>query len=158
MLKTLSDWWNQEDGNTQEPELKLAITKLMVGMMHMDGETEEEHAEIVKQLGEKFDLNADESAELIEQAKDNSRDDLRFSKIVKQIEAAYPLEERTKILSKLWSIAIADGDIDFLEEQYVNRLSGLLGVPADALNALKLEQEKKFPNLNQSNRYRDPMA
>jgi len=160
MLKTLQGWWRREEGNEQKPELTLAITKLMVGMMSMDGKIDdEEHNEIVKVLGEHFNLSAEECEVLIEQAKDNERADLRIDKVVGQIVEHYNVDERAAILAKLWRVAMADGDIAFLEEQYINRISGLIGVPACSLTELKEKQEKLFPDLNQSNRYQqDPVA
>jgi len=157
MIKTLKNWWNQEELSSEEPELKLAVTKLMVGMMAMDGNVDEvEYGEVVRLLNENYDLSIEESKALVENAMDNERDDLHFSKVVAQIEKSFSVEERAKILKKVWSIALADGDVDFMEEQYINRLSGLIGVPAVMLNELKSEQERLYPNLNQSQRYQDP--
>jgi len=154
MLKTLQGWWRREEGHQQLPELTLAITKLMVGMMSMDGKIDaEEHAEIVKVLGEHFKLSAEESDKLIEQAQDAERTDLRIENVVKQIVDNYKVDERAAILAKLWRVAMADGDIAFLEEQYINRISSLIGVPACSLAELKEKQERLYPDLNQSNRY-----
>lgn len=154
MLKTLQGWWRREEGHQQLPELTLAITKLMVGMMSMDGKIDaEEHAEIVKVLGEHFNLSAEESDKLIEQAQDSERADLRIEHVVKQIVDNYNVDERAAILAKLWRVAMADGDIAFLEEQYINRISALIGVPTCSLSELKEKQERLYPDLNQSNRY-----
>ena len=156
MLKTLKGWWRREEGSQQLPELTLAITKLMVGMMSMDGKLdEEEHAEIVKQLAEQFNLSAEESDALIEQAQDSERADLRIDLVVKQIVDHYNVAERAAILAKLWRVAMADGDIAFLEEQYINRISALIGVQACDLAELKEKEEKLFPDLNQSERYKN---
>lgn len=157
MLKTIQGWWRREEGNRQKPELTLAITKLMVGMMSMDGNIDdEEHAEIIKQLGTQFDLSVEESTNLIEQAKDTGRSDLRIDKVVEQIIDHYNVDERSAMLAKLWRVAMADGDIAFLEEQYINRISGLIGVPPDALSELKEREERLYPSLNQSDRYQHP--
>ncbi|WP_241697649.1 TerB family tellurite resistance protein [Mariprofundus sp. NF] len=154
MLKTLQGWWRREEGHQQLPDLTLAITKLMVGMMTMDGKIDaEEHAEIVKLLSDHFNISAEESSELIEQAQDTERADLRIENVVKQIVDTYNVDERAAILAKLWRVAMADGDVAFLEEQYINRISGLIGVPACSLTELKEKEEKLFPDLDQSNRY-----
>jgi len=153
MLSSISKWWHQEERCEKEPELELAITKLMVGMMAMDGKPDaDEYAEVSRHLSHRFSLSAVEVAALIEEVKNNDRTDLRFDKIVKQIEAEYSVDERALILEQIWSVATADGDIDFLEEQYINRLSGLIGVPTHTLNQLKEKHETLLPNLNQSNR------
>ena len=154
MLKTIRDWWHEEEVCTKEPELTLAITKLMVGMMHMDGQTEEEHNEIVTMLQKNFSLSEEEANDHIDQAMDEGRTDLAFPKIVAQIEKNYTVEERAEILRQLWRIAMADNDIDFLEEQYVNRLASLINVPSETLTEMKEQEQKSFPNINQNKRYR----
>ncbi|WP_236075218.1 TerB family tellurite resistance protein [Mariprofundus sp. EBB-1] len=157
MLKTIQGWWRREEGAQQRPELTLAITKLMVGMMSMDGKIDDdEQAEIVKLLGEQFELTTEESSKLIEQARDTSRADLRIDLVVDQIIDQYNVEERTAMLAKLWRVAMADGNVAFLEEQYINRISGLIGVPSDALAELKARQEDNFPELDQSGRFQHP--
>lgn len=157
MLKTLQGWWRREEGCEQKPELTLAITKLMVGMMSMDGKIdEEERGEIVLLLADQFSLTAEESLNLIEQAQDADRTDLRIDKVVAQVVEHYNVDERAAMLAKLWRVAMADGDINFMEEQYINRISGLIGVPADALVELKEKQEKLFPDLDQSERHQHP--
>ncbi|MDX8390460.1 MAG: TerB family tellurite resistance protein [Mariprofundaceae bacterium] len=157
MLKTIQGWWRREEGAQQKPELTLAITKLMVGMMSMDGKLDDdEHAEIVNMLGEQFNIAAEESTNLIEQAKDTSRSDLSMNKVVEQIVKYYEVDERVAILAKLWRVAMADGNIAFLEEQYINRISVLIGVSSDALTELKEKQGKAFPDLDQSDRFHHP--
>ncbi|MDQ7003223.1 MAG: TerB family tellurite resistance protein [Ghiorsea sp.] len=157
MIKTLKNWWHQEEIDSGEPELKLAVTKLMVGMMAMDGNVDGvEYSEVIRLLNENYNLSIEESKLLVEEAMDNERNDLHFSKVVAQIEKSFSIEERAQILRKVWLIALADGDVDFMEEQYINRLSGLIGVPPAMLSELKAEQERRYPNLNHSQRYQDP--
>lgn len=156
MIKTLKNWWNQEEAGSEEPELKLAVTKLMVGMMAMDGNVDGvEYSEVVRLLTENYNLSSEASKQLVEDAMDNERDDLQFSKVVAQIESSFSVEERAQILKKVWSIALADGDVNFMEE-HINRLSGLIGVPPAMLSELKDEQERRYPNLNNGQRYQDP--
>jgi len=160
MLKTLKGWWRREEGCEQKPELTLAITKLMVGMMSMDGKIDdEERSEIIKQLAEQFGISDEEASSLIEQAQDSERTDLRIDKVVAQVVEHYNVDERAAMLAKLWRVAMADGDLDFLEEQYINRISALIGVPASALAELKEKQAKLYPDLDQSNRFQqDPVV
>ena len=154
MLASIREWWHQEENCNQQPGLDLAVTKLMVGMMAMDGVMgDEQQAEIMQLLQVRFSLTEVECAELMEQAMDSSRTDLKISKIVKQIERQYSEADRVKILEQLWSIALADGNVDFLEEQYINRLSALIGVSASTLSDLKERLEKNKASLTEHNRH-----
>jgi len=157
MLTTLKNWWHQEEICTQHPALELAVTKLMVGMMSMDGGIDQdEQQEVLHLLHVRFGLSGEEAEDLIIQAMDTSRADLTFAKVVKQIETNYSLEERISILSHVWSVALADGEVDFVEERYINRLSSLIGVPSNMLQHLKVEQEKNMVHLNESERFQNP--
>jgi len=157
MLTTLTNWWHQEDVCTKTPDLELAVTKLMVGMMSMDGRIDEdEHAEITHLLHVRFGFSKEESEKLVHQAMDASRADLTFAKVVKHIESNYSMQERETILSHVWSVALADGEVDFVEERYIDRLSALLGVSSETLKLIKHEQEKHLPQLKQSQRFQNP--
>jgi len=157
MLTTLKSWWHQEEICTNAPDLELAVTKLLVGMMSMDGGIDQdEQQEVLHLLHVRFGLSGEEAEDLIIQALDTSRADLTFAKVVKQIETNYSLEERISILSHVWSVALADGEVDFVEERYINRLSSLIGVPSNMLQHLKVEQEKNMVHLNESERFQNP--
>ncbi len=149
MLKTIQGWWRREEGCQQAPDLMLAVTRLMVVMMGIDGKLDQqEYQEISDLISEQFDLSSEKSMELIAQAMDTGRRDLEVQYVVKSIRENYTVAERAAVLAKLWRVAIADGDIDFLEEQYMNRVSLLIGVPSEDLAELKEKEEKQFPELN----------
>jgi|GEM_PF-3515631 len=151
MLTMLKKWWYQEEPCTEKPALELAMTKLMVGMMTMDGVLHEsQNGEIVRYLHGRFELSEEESKELIEQTLSEDTRAGNFSKIITFIEKNYSVEERIAMLAQLWNVAIVDGEIDFVEEQYINRLSALMGVSTENLNELKLEQEKNYTNLHRT--------
>ena len=125
MLNTLKHWWHEDQqSGPRQPKLSLYITKLMVGMMSMDGKLDQrEQDEIVKLLGEHYGQSRQESIALIEKATDS---DLKIGDIVRRITSEFDVRQRTEILSQIWQVALADGEVDFLEEQYINRLSSLL--------------------------------
>jgi uncharacterized tellurite resistance protein B-like protein len=91
MLNTLKQWWNENERSAErQPELLLCITKLMVGMMGMDGKFDDcEREEIVRLLGDHFGQSRQQSLALIEQG---DAADLRFNEVVHQITSAYSVE------------------------------------------------------------------
>ena len=52
-------------------------------------------------------------------------DTVRFTRALK---AAVPLEDRTQLLTALWSVALADGHRDADEDQMLRLLANLLGL------------------------------
>ncbi len=157
MLNTLKQWWHaDQQSGPQQPKLSLYITKLMVGMMSMDGKLDQrERDEIVKLLGEHYDQSPQESLALIEKATDS---DLKISDIVRRITSEFDVAQRTEILSQIWQVALADGEVDFLEEQYINRLSSLIKVPVEALAGAKQLSESTVPELEQAARFQPHSA
>jgi len=154
MFKTIQGWWRREEGCRQMPDITLAVTRLMVGMMSIDGNVDDdERQEIVAMIREQFGISADEGAQLIEQALDSECSELGIDLVVKKITTSFSIEDRAAVLAKLWRVAIADGNIDFLEEQYINRMAALIGVPTTSLAELKAKEEKLFPDLNHCNRH-----
>jgi len=154
MFKTIQGWWRREEGCQQKPELTLAVTRLMVGMMSIDGKIDdEERQKIAKLVSGQFDLPHDESDELVGQAMDNERDDLRIDLVVRTIKDSFSIEDRAAILAKLWRVALADGNIAFLEEQYINRIASLIGVATSDLAELKEREEQLFPEISRADQY-----
>ena len=154
MFKTIQGWWRREEGCQQKPELTLAVTRLMVGMMSIDGKIDdEERQKIAELVSEQFDLPQKESDELVGQAMDNERDDLRIHLVVETIKDSFSIDDRAAILAKLWRVALADGNIAFLEEQYINRIASLIGVPTSDLAELKEREEQLFPGISRADQY-----
>lgn len=106
--------------------------------MNIDGRIDNaERREILYQLAVHYDLDTAECEALIDECISGDARHLRFDRIVRQVCEHLDVRQRTEIVRQLWSVALADADIHFLEEQYINRLSSLLGVPAEALNEAK---------------------
>jgi len=157
MLTVLKGWWNQKEACVLNPDLELSVTKLLVGMMTLDGcISSEEEQEIIHLLNVRFGLSSDKAQGLVNQVMDETREDLTFAKVVKHIEENYSLQDRVSILSHVWRVALADGEVDFVEERYINRLSGLIGVPTEELKQLKEKQEKNISHLDCSKRFINP--
>jgi len=154
MFKTIQGWWRREEGCQQKPELTLAVTRLMVGMMSIDGTIDDnERQKLAELVSERFNLPQADCTELVGQAMDDERSDLRIDLVVQQIVDSFSTDDRAAILAKLWRVALADGNIAFLEEQYINRIAALIGVSTSDLAELKTREEKLFPDINRTEQY-----
>ena len=154
MFKTIQGWWLREEGCRQKPELTVAVTRLMVGMMSIDGKIDDaERQKITTLVGEQFNLSEADCSDVVGQAMDDKRSDLQMDLVVQKIVDSFSLNDRSAILAKLWRVALADGNIAFLEEQYINRIAGLIGVSTSDLAELKAREEQLFPDINRSGQY-----
>jgi len=132
MLQKLKSLWKEadkKDASRREHELSLAVTAVMVEIMHIDGKLEEaELATIMQAVEKRFGLSASAVAKLIEEAKKKTADAHDLHQFTSQIIKAYNTEERIGIIKELWQVAMADGHIDPHEEHLIRRTAELIGV------------------------------
>lgn len=125
MFKTVS----QEAPVDKKHDLSLAVSALMIEIMHIDGEmADAEHEEINKALQKRFSLSDQETQSLIKKAQDASEQATDFHQFSSQIKDNYSTEERIDVLKDLWRVAMADGHIDSHEEHLIRRVANLIGV------------------------------
>ncbi len=132
MLQKLKNMWNKSDtanATNKEHDISLAITAVMVEIMHIDGKLDEaEHNEIITAVEKRFGLSTQEVHELVEQAKKEVGNANDMHQFTSQIIKHYTTEERIDFLKELWQIAMADGHVDPYEEQLIRRTAELIGV------------------------------
>ena len=118
--------------------LRLAMAALMIEMMRMD---KDEHADEWRVIGEvlqsRFNLEADETSELISLAEQEANDPSDYYQFTSLINKGYSMQEKEEIIEHLWQVAYADGKLDDHEEYLVRRIAGLLGVDNQAFIAAK---------------------
>lgn len=102
----------------------------------------EEVERIEKILMARHGLGPFEAARLRSEAEEletQAPDTIRFTRALK---AAVPLEDRTALLTALWSVALADGLRDAGEDQMMRLLANLLGL-TDVDSGLARQQATK---------------
>ena len=106
---------------------QLAVASLMVTTAMHDGEFDEvEKDEILKLLGNFYNLNNDKLNKLFEasyELVDNANDIHQFTS---KINSFLTDEEKIMIIEMIWKIVIADGRIDDYENALIRKISGLL--------------------------------
>ncbi len=126
-----------------EPDARLALAALLVRMAKTDGLYSAEEVErIEKILMARHGLGPFEAARLRTEAEEletQAPDTIRFTRALK---AAVPLEDRTALLTALWSVALADGLRDAGEDQMMRLLANLLGL-TDVDSGLARQQATK---------------
>lgn len=111
-------------------QLKLATAALLLEMMHQDHNVNEKEKRAVREaLRENFNLNDDETQELIKLAKQEASEATDYFQFTSLIAKEYPQEDKIKVVEYLWKIAYADTYLDPLEEHMIRRIADLLYVP-----------------------------
>jgi uncharacterized tellurite resistance protein B-like protein len=132
MINKLKQIWKKAAESPQEirqHNVSLAVTALMVEVMRMDDKLEDaEHSAIMLAIQQRFELGEDEIHALIEQARKEVDQALDMHQFTSTVVKGFPTEERVKILTELWTVALADGYVDPYEEQLIRRIADLLGI------------------------------
>jgi uncharacterized tellurite resistance protein B-like protein len=147
MLQKIRDMWNKsskDESADKGHDISLAVTAVMIEIMHIDGKLEEaEHNEIIVAVEKRFGLSTAEVHELVEKAKTAKANATDMHRFTSQIIKHYSTEERIDFLKDLWQIAMADGHVDPYEEQLIRRTAELVGVYHREFIQAKIAARKK---------------
>ena len=107
--------------------LQLATAALFLEMVRMDDELKPaEMAVVAHAVQEKFQLGADEGAELVRLAEDEAQQSTDYYQFTSLINRGFTPEQKIRVIEYLWQIAFADGVLDKHEEHMVRKVADLL--------------------------------
>ena len=143
-LKTLWDGTTDKKSSNRKHDISLAVTAVMVEIMHIDGKLDEaEQGVIIRTIEKRFALPKEEVEALVEEAKRKTASASDLHQFTSQIIKHYGTDERIEIIKELWQVAMADGHIDPHEEQLIRRTSELIGVYHKEFIKAKIEARKQ---------------
>ena len=131
MLDKIKSMISGSQANEAKPprSLELAASALLVEAAVMDGTFDEgEFKVITSLLCERFSLNTDEAAELINDAKKVVEGSIEIYGFARTIKDSMDHAERVEIIEMLWRVVLADGTVDDYESNLIRRVSGLIYV------------------------------
>lgn len=109
---------------------RLATAALMFEMSRADFDTSpEERAHVEELVRTTFDLDAEETAGLLELAEQEAADATSLFQFTSLINQHFEPEEKVEIIELLWRVAYADGRLDKYEEHLVRNVAELIHVP-----------------------------
>ena len=111
-------------------DARLALAALLVRLARADGDyADVEISRIDRALATRYGLSPFEAAAVRAEAEGleaEAPDTVRFTRAIKE---AVPHEERLAVLEAMWSVVLADGTRDALEDSYMREIANLLGIP-----------------------------
>lgn len=117
---------------------QIAVAVLLLEAMYVDHRVEErQHAAIRRLLRQHFGLPEEMVAELVALA------DRRFAEVLddwefaEAVRSGFNAAERQEVLTMLWEVAYADGDLVGLEDNFVSRIAEQLEIDAEAADAAR---------------------
>lgn len=111
-------------------DLKTAVAALLVEAAGMDEtfDTTERHV-IESLLAKRFELSQDAVTALVADAESRVADTDQYHPFADRISKELSIDERAGIIEMMWTVALADGELDPYEDALLRQVAGLLHVP-----------------------------
>jgi uncharacterized tellurite resistance protein B-like protein len=146
MLKTLKDLFDAfksagaaPPAPQREHALQLATAVLLVEVMRSEsGIGAEERRVATAALKDRFSLEDDELARLLELAEQTAQEAYDYHRFTSRINEAFDAEDKVRIVEEMWRVAYADGHLGAHEQHVISRIADLLHVPHQSYIAAKI--------------------
>ena len=126
----------------REAALRMATAVLMIDVARADHSFDDaEMNHIMQLIKTHFELEPDAAAELFKNAGEQAEDLVGLHEFTKLLHENLDESEKAKIVSLLWSVAFADGQLDKYEDSLVLKISDLLYVSRGRVMRLKHDAE-----------------
>lgn len=148
MFNKISTFFNSvfaENENSAKIELSLEVTcaVLLCEVMRADSVfTEQEQDELSTILTTHFNLTSVEVTSILAQAFELSENASDFYQFTSKLNQYYSLEQRIKIVTLLWKIAYADGELANIEEHIIRKIADLLHLRHSEFIATKIAAQQ----------------
>jgi len=107
--------------------LRLATAALLIETARQDDSvTAVERDAMLATVGERFELGAEEAAELLRLAEQEVREATDYFQFTSLINRHFDHAQKIRVVESLWRIAGADGKVHHYEEHLVRRIAELL--------------------------------
>ena len=120
----------------EEPRVAVAALLVEAARMH-ELVSAEERAVIERLLAARFDLDAAAVAGLVRLAEDRADRAVELFQFTRRLVPALDEGERIELIEMLWEVALADGQLDALEDSLIRRIAGLVHVSDQARGAAR---------------------
>jgi uncharacterized tellurite resistance protein B-like protein len=130
LLKALFEPSLRESEDSRQRSVRLAAAALLVETARADfTESAVEITKLTRLLTTALALEPGEVQELVSTAQDRVEDATSLYEFTRLINAHCSLEQKLQLISAMWLVAYADGDVDKYEEHLIRNVADLLYVP-----------------------------
>jgi uncharacterized tellurite resistance protein B-like protein len=135
MLDSLEIWWNNVNAQSRHDHaLEISIIRLMIEMMKKDNKLDmSEHDGVIRMISKRFGLSCEAAEKLLEEVILAESDGLHLNDLAQQVESHYHWIDLATLLDDIWCVTEGDEHSDHLEDDYVRRISSLLGMSNEPL-------------------------
>ena len=124
-------------------EEHLATAALLIEVMVIDGHMDDQELQSISTtLCSILELSKDQVDELISLSRAEVEDATSLYQFTKQINDHYELEGKLQLLTSMWRVAYADGELDKHEESIIRRVADLLHIRHSEYIRCKLDAKE----------------
>jgi uncharacterized tellurite resistance protein B-like protein len=117
---------------------RVAVAALMSHVVAVDGiVSPAERTRLIGELVERYGLAPDMAHEIAEAGRMRELESATLQSFTAGLERRLDIAERRAIVTSLWKLAFADGEVHEFEDNVVWRIADLLGVPTHERTALR---------------------
>ena len=129
-----------------ELSLEICCAVLLCEVMRADHAfTEEEQEALSNILTAQFKLTPVEVSDILKKAFELSENASDFYQFTSKINQYYSLDQRIKIVTLLWKVAYADGELASIEEHIIRKIADLLHLRHNEYIATKISAKEFQP-------------
>ena len=129
-LKSLFEMPQQESETEREHRLHVAVAAMLVETSRADfTQDAEEEAAMAKLLRSSLGLSESEVQSLMSDASERVDVATSLYEFTRTINDYYSPEQKVQVISAMWNVAYADGDLDKYEEALIRKVAELTYVP-----------------------------
>ena len=126
-------------------DLQIAVGALLVEAASRDDVFDAaEGIAINRLLAERFQLSAEDTAQLVKAAEEARNNSLELFGFVRQLIKEMDEAQRIEVIEMLWEVAYADGVLDANEDAMIRKVAGLLYVSDYARGAARRRVREKL--------------
>ncbi|MCB1705965.1 MAG: TerB family tellurite resistance protein [Halioglobus sp.] len=130
VLKSLFEHTPQESEESRERNLRLAAAALLVETARADfDESSIEMSKLAQLLPTVLELEPAEVHNLVTAAQERVEDATSLYEFTRVINEGWSLDQKVALVSAMWAVAYADGDVDKYEEHLIRNVADLIYVP-----------------------------
>ena len=139
-LKALFELPESDSAESRQRRLHLAAAALLIETARADfTQDASEEAALKKLLCSSLQLEQDQVQELLTQAAEQVDRSTSLYEFTRVINDHYSAEQKLQLISAMWAVAYADGNLDKYEEHLIRQVAELTYVPHQDYIRSKLE-------------------
>lgn len=133
------------DASRQEHAYRLAAAALLIEMTRADHQVKGIERDAVARAVERaFELSDSETAELLTLAEEQADHATSLFEFTRLVNRHFDAAQKQHFIELLWSVALADGELDKYEEHLVRKVADLIHVPHSAYIRAKHQAVDRF--------------